>query len=278
MQTQLELKEKNEIITREREELRIAHRRLSEAMDRLQEDIRLAAEIQTALLPAEGVEPLPEAVSIVRRFSPEMAVGGDFFDFAAVGESRLAVILSDVSGHGLQGAFVTGLIKTSFELAGDLRLDAAGFVKNLNSTLHRLTPPSNFATILYCVYEADTRSLHYVNAGHMPLPIYMEPGGEPRPLSEQSNLVLGVTELDEFSVEQFEMPPGAKLLLATDGLMDAQDLHGERFGYERMLQAARKHADARAADFDNGLFEELMCFTKGAPQPDDIAMLTFEFL
>ena len=276
VRTHLELKEKNEIIKREREELRVAHEKLSQAMSQLQGDIQVAAGIQKAMLPQEDVR-LPEALTIVTRFCPEMAVGGDFFDYRALDERHVALILADVSGHGLQGAFVTGLIKTSFELGGETRVRPADFGLKLNDILNRLTPSSSFATVIYCVYDVAERRLTYLNGGHAPLPILVLPDGTVGPLSKKSNMALGVIEMDELETEEFVMQPSAKLLVTTDGLVDAVGPDGERFGCERLLEVLREHAKASAAELDGAVFGTLTNFTRGAAQPDDIAVLTVEF-
>ncbi|MEW6357340.1 MAG: SpoIIE family protein phosphatase [Planctomycetota bacterium] len=277
VRTHLDLKEKNEIITQEREELRVAHELLTKAINRLQADIRLAAEIQKNMLPDSTKHPFPEALTIVTRYNPEMDVGGDFFDFAAPDDKHASVILADVAGHGLQAAFITGLIKTSFELAGKALLTAAGFANDLNEILCRLTPPNSFATVVYCLYDLHERRLHYFNGGHGPWPIFVTPQGKVGPISQKTNVLLGIFEKQEFKEEVFDISPGSKLILATDGLVDALNPQGESFGYERLMSTIGRHSGVPAKDLDRIIFQELETFTHGADQNDDIAAVTIEF-
>ncbi|NOZ23284.1 MAG: SpoIIE family protein phosphatase [Planctomycetes bacterium] len=277
VRTHLDLKEKNEIIKQEREQLATAHRQLSKAMSRVQADIQLAADVQRAMLPREEERPFPQALTIVSRYSPEMDVGGDFFDFKAIDDRHAGIILADVCGHGLQAAFITGLIKTSFELAGETRLRPVEFATNLNKTLYQLTPPNSFATVAYCVYNTEEKKLCYFNAGHAPLPILISPEGETRPISNKTNIMLGIAETESFAEEEFPISPGTKLLLATDGLVDALDSKGDSFGYERLMEIVRANAQASAGELDRAVFEELTQFTGNAEQNDDIATISIEF-
>jgi sigma-B regulation protein RsbU (phosphoserine phosphatase) len=169
------------------------------------------------------------------------------------------------------------LIKTYFELAGQSRLRPEEFAFHLNDALCRLTPPGIFATIVYCVYDVQTRELRYLNGGHSPLPILVLPDGQTAPISSESNMLLGAIEIDDFQEERFTMPPGAKLLLATDGLVDALSPEGEQFGYDRLTGTVRQKAKSSARELDKAVFDELSCFTQQAGQSDDIAALVLEF-
>jgi sigma-B regulation protein RsbU (phosphoserine phosphatase) len=277
VRTQLELRHKTEIIRRERSELAAAHRRLREAMHKLEEDIETAAAIQAALLPPPGEEPFPEAVTVRARYQPELNVGGDFYDIKKLDEDHVAVILADVSGHGLQAAFVTGLIKSIFEMSGMHRRDVATFATELNSMLCRLTPPETFATMLYWVYDARERTLDYINAGHAPLPILLVPGGVPRPMDEESYTVLAVMEFDDLPIHTLRIPAGTRMLMATDGLVDSRNLEGTAFGFERWLSVVQENSAVDSAELERIVFEEVEAFTQGTGQCDDIAYLTAEF-
>lgn len=259
------------------ERLEAAHEQLQEAMDRVNLDLETAAEIQRAMLPSPDEQPFSDDVKITTRFRPEMAVGGDYFDYKAIDENHLAVILVDVSGHGLHAAFITGVVKTSFELAGDERLRPADFAARLNLTLERITPPGSFATMVYCVYDIPNRQLRYINAGHLPLPLAIEPDGRVGTLSDKTSLLIGAFDTGTFEEECFSIASGTKLLLATDGIIDAVADSGERFGQERLLSTVQEHAKGSAAELDQAIFDELQRFIGSADQCDDITALTLEF-
>jgi len=278
VRTHLELKEKTETIRKEREELREAHERLSEALERLRADIQHAGDIQSTLLPTADTHPFSDRLSIVTRYEPEMEVGGDFYDFKAVSDRHLALILADVSGHGLQAAFVTGLIKTFFTLCDRDALSPSIFCARLNQMLCQLTPMESFATVIYGVYDLTGRVLHLVNAGHQPVPIWIPPEGTARSLPDETDMVLGLDTAQEFRTRRLAVPRDAKLLLATDGLTDATDPEGNRFGLDRLLATATRHAACPAREFDARVFAEVHQFMGGTHPPDDIAMITLAFL
>lgn len=277
VRTHLALKEKNEIIKQEREELRAARDQLSAAMNKLQHDIDRAREIQNTLLPDSDDQPFPEALTIIRRYVPEMAVGGDFFDIKALDAKHVAIVLADVCGHGMQAAFITGLIKTAFELAGDARRWPEQFVDWLNRALCQLTPVGSYATMIYCTYNIETRKLRYLNSGHQPLPILITPDGQAAPASESSIMPLGLFEYDDVDAERFTMAPGTKLLLATDGLTDAVNTEEEIFGLDRLMEVIKANASSPARELEDTVFKAVMEFSQGAEPADDIAVLVIEF-
>jgi phosphoserine phosphatase RsbU/P len=275
--THLQLRQATEVIKCERERLQTAHERLSKAMRELRSGIEVAGEIQRSMLPAPGMHALGDAISLVARYTPAISVGGDFFDFAAIDDGHVGFILADVCGHGLHAAFITALIKMSFVLAGDRRLDPVQFTLGLNDALCKFTPEGSFATVVYCTYELASRRLRYVNAGHSPFPIVVTPGERSKPLSAETNPLLGIIELSALTEEVIPLPPGATLLLATDGLTEARNPVGMDFGYDRLLATVDRHAGATPAELDQAVFDELTRFRDGTAQGDDIAMLTIRF-
>jgi sigma-B regulation protein RsbU (phosphoserine phosphatase) len=206
-----------------------------------------------------------------------MAVGGDFFDFQALDARHVAIILADVCGHGMQAAFITGLIKIAFELAGDARRWPEQFADQLNRTLCQLTPEASYASMVYITYNVETRKLRYLNAGHQPLPILITPEGEAAPASESAVMLLGLYEYDDIDSVAFAMEPGTKLLLATDGLTDAVNTEGEFFGTDRLMDVIRENASSPARELENAVFQAVTEFSRGADATDDIAVLVIEF-
>lgn len=276
--THLELERHRARLKRQHEELQEANDQLSRAMERIEQDIEVAGRAQRAMLPESKDSPFRALVDLTSRYEPEMRVGGDFFDFKALDERRMGTILADVCGHGLRAAFVTGVIKTSFELGGETRLFPQKFCADLNRILCHLTPPSSFASMVYWTYDYESRALHYVNGGHCPLPVLVEPGGEPRPLSERSNIVLGVVESAQPEEEMLELEPGTKLVMATDGVTETEsDSDGEMFGYERLLDVIGRYAEEGTDEIDRAIHRELCEFRGDGPQTDDIAVLVVEF-
>jgi phosphoserine phosphatase RsbU/P len=258
-------------------QLRRTHQRLAKALRELREDVDLAALIQCRLLPEPGPPVFQSGLRLVARYVPQQAVGGDYFDFAELNRDLVMIVLADVAGHGLQAAFVTGLIKTCFVLAGQRFPYPPGFARQLNRLLLDLTPDRSFVTMVLCIYDAVNRTLHYLNAGHLPFPVLVLPGEEPRPLSTKSNPLLGVIDIEQFAEEAFPMPRGTMLLLATDGVTETYGPNGERFGYDRLLDTVRTHSTDTPSELDQAVFDEVTRFRGSAAQNDDIATVTMQF-
>ena len=104
-------------------------------------------------LPDPARQPFPQQLSFAHVFRPEMAVGGDYYDLKALDDRRVALLLADVSGHGMSAAFITGLIKTTFEFGYSPDQTPPQFMARLNNVLERLTPTSSFAGVIFAVYD-----------------------------------------------------------------------------------------------------------------------------
>jgi sigma-B regulation protein RsbU (phosphoserine phosphatase) len=190
-------------------------------MQRMEDDIRRAAEIQSDLLPSSA--PSIDGYRLCGATEPCRMVGGDYFDFEQDGPN-LHLALADVSGKGPGAAMLMVALRTAVRShwqSTDLTLAAA----LINQTFHRNVPPDKYAT--FFVARLDTRSgaLCYVNAGHN-RPLLVEPSGHWRRL-EVGGTVLGAFPDVTYSQETVTMEPGACLLIFSDGISDAWPDHEE---------------------------------------------------
>jgi len=255
------------------------HYSLERLYRKIQEDLDTAREIQRTLLPDPRAEPFPGKVRIAQSFVPEMEVGGDYFDVKRLDERRIGLLLADVAGHGLAAAFVTGLIKTTFEYARDAAESPAMFLGELNRLLERLTPPSSYAAVVYAIYDTSTRILTWANAGHGPPPILVSPGKHSVEfLAEPSGLLAGVAPGTLYDEATRRLEPGDKILICTDGITDAVNAAGERFGTQRLERVLHDNLTASADDLIERIVAAVAEHAGDAAQSDDRTMLAMGVL
>ncbi|MEW6357234.1 MAG: PP2C family protein-serine/threonine phosphatase [Planctomycetota bacterium] len=259
-------------------ELEQAYKEISRVHRNIEADLNIARTIQEKLMPGPGDAPFPEQIAIARSFQPEMQVGGDYFDFKALDDSLLALIIADVSGHGMSAAFITGLIKTTFELSGDQRRSPSVFVTHLNRRLYEMIPAGSFATLFYGVYDVKTHNLRYVDAGHNPPALLVRANGEAvTPLNERGGMIAGVLADLTYEEANVRLQPGDKLALATDGITEARNPdQDEMFGADRMEKILADNADEHADALMDRLLGGLREFERGASPADDRAVLIME--
>ena len=260
-------------------QLTTSHQELLDAYNRIQQDLDTARKIQRNLLPEKWAQPLAEYVRFAQFYLPEMAVGGDYYDLKSLPEKRVAILLADVSGHGMSAAFVTGLIKTLLEFGRVSPEDPASFIAELNESLCSLTPSDSFAAIIYGIYSVESHILRFVNAGHIPLPIVIrKESGKVESIDTNTGLLAGVEKGIRYEVNEVELMVGDKLVLATDGIVDALDAERNRLGRERLLQLLGQNAEASAEELKDAVLRLLETYSAGASQEDDCTMGVMEVI
>jgi len=261
--------------------LSVAVRELREYASHVQDDLLRARTVQQNILPATAHMPLPDKLEWASRFEPQTEIGGDYFDAAELDDGRAAVFFTDVSGHGMAAAFQTAILKTAFQTwIDDGHSPLEDFVRRSNHLLCRLTPSDSFAAAFTGVYDPESRTLHYINSGHNPEP-WRIPADAAEPierLNQSRSLLLGV--MDDLPLEVAALPlrPGDKLLMVTDGIIEARSRSGEMFTTPRLESALEALRGASTPVLVQAVMDEVNAFTEGAPQGDDRAVLAVRLL
>src|SRR4051794_18251751 len=192
------------------------------ARRRLEEELNLAREIQSSLLPRK----LPSVgwFHAVGSSLPSHAVGGDCFDVRQVSPDVWAAVVIDVSGKGVSSALLAALLQGSFLTASG---DLAAQMSRLNSFLYERTEGEKYATVFCCLLARDG-TLTWVNAGHV-TPFVVRSDGELTALGT-TGMPLGLLDTAEFGLERMHLQPGDKIFAYSDGLTEAEDVNGVFFG------------------------------------------------
>jgi sigma-B regulation protein RsbU (phosphoserine phosphatase) len=166
-------------------------------------------------------------------------VGGDFFNYFALADEQLALLVGDVSGKGVPAALLMANLQATLRARLPLERDLAGLARRLDDELGGGAPGASYLTLVLAVLDGRTRELRYVNAGHNP-PFLLRPG---RGLSrlDSTGRPLGLLPGGEFEERRLGLAEGDALFLYTDGLSDAESPEGEAFGerLEGLLEARR---------------------------------------
>ena len=231
---------------------------------RLQEELDLARRIQVALLPAS----LPEidGYQLFGRNLPSRGVSGDFYEIVERDNDYFLLIV-DVSGKGIAASLLTA----SFEAlaAGPIEEGRSPqqVAEGVSKHLFARTPPAKYATAWLGNLEPDTGRVRYTNAGHNPA-LHVRASGAADPLGP-TGVPIGLMRGSEYEEAELTLEPEDFLLLYTDGITESENLEGEEFGLERLIdfcQANRQHAPK---EFIEGLETFLDEFTSGQPAADD---------
>lgn len=254
-----------------------AHAKLSQYADRIQNDLAMARRIQQSLLPDLDRMPLRDRLEWVSSFAPEIEVGGDYFDAAPLDDRRAAIVFSDVSGHGMAASLITVIVKMAFAAWVECGWPVRDFVMRLNDDLCRFTPDGSFVVLVAAIYDAASNRLNFVNCGHGPPPLYVPADGS-RPvacLDEPSSMLLGIEKEIEIFEANRDLAGGDTIVLATDGLTEAANLHGELYGVERLIEHIESTREASPGAMVDSLVNDVARFSERVPRSDDRTVLAF---
>ncbi len=235
----------------------------------LQEELRLARDIQRKLLPREP--PRRDGYSIAGLSESAKRVGGDYYDFLELGGNRLGICLADVSGKGITAALLMSNVQATIRSQSRLSPDVAACVSRSNDMLHASTDSDKFVTMFYGVLDTETHRLQFCNAGHNP-PIVVPGGRKPLQL-EEGGPVLGVLAGFPYESGEAELLPGQTLVVYSDGFSEAMNHRLEEFGEDRLVAAAEAAAGLSAERLVGAIHAEVARFAGNSPQADDMTIM-----
>jgi len=231
---------------------------------RLQEELDLARRIQVALLPASLPE--IEGYQLYGRNLPSRGVSGDFYEIVERDDDYFLLIV-DVSGKGIAASLLTA----SFEAlaAGPIEEGRSPkqVTEGVSKHLFARTPPAKYATAWLGTLDPDTGRVRYTNAGHNPA-LHVRASGAADPLGP-TGVPVGLMQDSEYEEAELTLEPEDFLLLYTDGITESEDLEGEEFGLERLIEFCQAHRQHAPKEFVEGLDTRLDEFTNGQPAADD---------
>jgi serine phosphatase RsbU (regulator of sigma subunit) len=201
--------------------------------------------MQRSLLPRSRPEIEGLEVGEVYEPSARVDVGGDVYDFLALDDGRLAVVLGDVTGHGVDATADMAMAKFVFRSLAREHPEPSDFLAAANEVICSEIGPGKFISMSYVVVDGRSGRVAAASGGH-PAPRIVLPDGSTQPL-EAHGLVLGIDGGQEYAESHAELPVGASLVLYTDGVIEARR-DGELYGDDRLdaLLAQRHELPARA--------------------------------
>jgi len=249
-------------------------RLLEESLEkrRMEEDMRMAAEIQTGLLP-RGAPDIP-GYELNGINQPCRTVGGDYYDFATE-DGSVYVALGDVSGKGTGAALLMTVLRAA--VRGHWMEDSlADAVARINRTVCQNVPSNKFVTFFVARLDPASGKITYVNAGHNP-PLLVREDGEVELLTE-GGIVLGLFEGLSYDAGSVEMRPGDTLLAYSDGVTETWSPEGDEFGEDKLTALVVERRDLDAQSLQDAILQEIERFEAGAGATDDRTLVVLRRL
>jgi sigma-B regulation protein RsbU (phosphoserine phosphatase) len=249
---------------------------------RLEEELRIAHEIQMSLLP-QGPLRMP-GLSVTALCVPAREVGGDYYDFLPLDAHRVGVLIADVSGKGTSAALYMAELKGLMLSLSQIHTSPRELLIAANGIIAQHLDARSFITMTYAVLDLRARTMTYARAGHTPL-IYV-PGRDGLPAVQRhakilapDGLVLGLKidggEMFARLLQEDTIPlrPGDLYLFFTDGISEAMNAQDDCFGEQRLGQLVESHAHLPSDELRERVLREISAFVGDAPQHDDMTMI-----
>jgi len=258
----------------------IQRARLLEAFvekQRIQESLKLAADIQMGMLPKDfPAFPKRDDFDLFASIIPAKEVGGDFYDFFLIDDDHLCFVIGDVSGKGVPAALFMAVTKTHVAASTIPGTEPSDILIRANDELCKENDQGMFCTIFYGILNTKTGEVRYSNGGHNP-PYLVHADGSNEQLEGTEGIALGVMDGMDFGVNTLTLGKGEAIYLYTDGVNEAMDDDGNEYSYERLEEFLKKSKGQSTTDIVNGSLDDVNGFVKNAEQSDDITVLTVRY-
>jgi phosphoserine phosphatase RsbU/P len=238
---------------------------------RMEQEMRIAAEIQQALLPKSGrtgVYFKAAAASL-----PCRSIGGDFYDYVDLPDGSLGFALGDVAGKGPPAALLSAMMQGIFAAQAASSDPPSHTISRVNLALYRRGIESRFVTLMYGALYPDGR-LVYCNAGHNP-PLVIGKDGFRR--LERGGPIVGLFEGATYEEETVTLTTGDWLIVFSDGVSEAMSATAEEFGESRIIDCVQQNLSVEPQALLEALFSTVREFARGAAQSDDITAMVLRF-
>jgi hypothetical protein len=242
--------------------------------ERVKAEIDAANRIQEALLPLEAPQFAGATVSSHYRAATE--IGGDYFDFLKLATGEIGIAFGDVSGHGLTSGIVMAMAKSALLVQVDYDAAPRSVLDVLNEIVIKTAPKRILMTFFFGLLDPRAQTLRFSSAGHLDPYVYRAATGKIEALSSWG-FPLGVRRRDPFREHTVEFTAGDRLILYSDGLIEAIDDDGEPFGFERFEKTIVTNGHATADEMKKALLTAVRKFTRNRPPEDDQTLVVVAF-
>jgi hypothetical protein len=238
----------------------------------------LEGELLLAKRVQRDLQPKPHSLSAEVEFAASAIaadhVGGDFYDIFEAAPGKTAIVLGDVSGKGVSAALLVSVLQGAIRSSTSSRHESA--CDRINRMLCELTARARFATLFWGLFDAESGTLRYVNAGHG-APILIRHGQNRIERLDQGGPVLGLLPSARYSAGSVKIEAADTLILYSDGVNEAANENEEEFGEDRVKEMISHSEGATPAELCDKIMSRVAAFASSGPTPDDRTLMVVRF-
>ncbi len=241
---------------------------------RVERELEIARQVHQSFLPVDL--PKLEGMEVAASCHAAFDVGGDYYDVIPIDDHRMAFVVGDVSGKGIQAAFFMTMVKGIFQSLVKEIPEPVPLLTRMNRIFYDNARRGSFISICYGLLDVRDASLRYARAGHNPA-ILLHNQEQKAELLRSGGLALGLTRNDEFeqslSEVTIKMNPEDTLIFYTDGVTEALNPSGVMYGEDRLTSEASKHHKLSAQQMLDQLTTSVTRYAANVPLNDDMTMV-----
>ncbi|HSP33973.1 MAG TPA: PP2C family protein-serine/threonine phosphatase [Thermoanaerobaculia bacterium] len=242
--------------------------------ERVKAEIDAANRIQAALLPLDT--PSLAGASVASHYRAATEIGGDYFDFLPQPDGQIGIAFGDVSGHGLTSGIVMAMAKAALLVQVDVDPSPRAVMKVLNQIVIKTAPKRILMTFFFGLLDPGSQTIRFSSAGHLDPYVFRAKDRRLEPLSSWG-FPLGVRRREPFREHTATFAAGDRLVLYSDGLIEAIDDDGDPFGFDRFEKTILDNGHLSADEIKNALLKSVRRFTRNRPPEDDQTLVVVSF-
>ena len=267
-----------QMVAKRTEELNEANKVLSQRNEQMKRELEMAERVQRSIIPDEMDFPKRKELTFGSNYSSMESIGGDLYDVIRVGRNAYGMLMVDVSGHGVPAALITTMAKVSFNSHTSWNIPTGKTCKSVNEEIYRFIGDlEHYLTAYYGILNLEDGYFSFTNAGHHPAILYRTDTGKIESL-DTIGFFIGAFEDVEYGTGRVEINPGDRLLLFTDGIIEARNENNEFYSYERLYDFIIHNSDLPTKEFVDKLINNVKEYCGNQPQDDDRAILCIEMV
>ena len=242
--------------------------------ERVKAEIDAANRIQAALLPQEA--PYVAGASVASHYRAATEIGGDYFDFLPQPNGEVGIAFGDVSGHGLTSGIVMAMAKSALLVQVGYDSSPRAVMNVLNDIVIKTAPKRILMTFFFGLLDPSSQTLRFSSAGHLDPYVFRARERRIEALSSWG-FPLGVKRREPFREHTVDFEPGDRLILYSDGLIEAIDDDGEPYGFDRFEKTILEYGHLSAEEIKKTLLNAIRKFTRNRPPEDDQTLVVVSF-
>jgi phosphoserine phosphatase RsbU/P len=286
--TETLFKVQNALLLTNIRELEERDREIRQKNEQMETDLRMATELQQALMPSTYPSIPADAseggtrLRFCHRYLPATLMGGDFFHIARLGDDTAAVCICDVMGHGVRAALITAMMRAMIETHAAEAVDPGRLLTKLNNEFTGILKQTGtlvFVTVLYCVINIRAGTARFARAGHPPPLHARRSSGEVQSMiigGDSAGPAIGIIPNAQFKTTEAKLAPGDFLLFFTDGIIEVDAPDGSQFGIEGLQQSVRANLDQATESLLDAIVSDVCKFGDSIALTDDACLVAAE--